>query len=454
MSAHSMPSVQQTPVSLPRPVFGTETFSHKRKTPNTDTPVVPPAPQKFMTPYSRVYGTPSFATPGPKPLEEAESPSFFKSPYYDQNKREPYLKQAFVIVSRLGKGSFGEAFKVQSKEDGQHYAVKCSGKRFTSNSDRRRQIDEANYIRSLGAHPNCLRYYGAWEEDCVLYIQTELCERGSLQRYLDEIQYVPEPQIWHFVADLAQGLQHIHSHYLVHLDIKPANIFLTESGSLKIGDFGIAMDLQKREQDHQEGDPKYLAPELLNGQFDCPADIFSTGIMMLEIADNYELPNNGPVWTQLRSGWLPDIPHRSPALLSLICAMMAPDPARRPTAEALVNSPAMASIINQRVAEQAHQQTQQMDIETVPSPTHLYYNHLHVEEESPVLMHGDATSEQHLSFRPPMARTQALALDLEQLDISKQAAAEDLPGPIRGFETPGPKNLMMEFNEVAREDDD
>ena len=62
---------------------------------------------------------------------------------------------------------------------------------------------------------------------------------------MDSHPSIAEEQIWSFVTDLVLGLHHIHAHNLVHLDIKPANVFLTEEGSLKIGDFGIAMDLSK-----------------------------------------------------------------------------------------------------------------------------------------------------------------------------------------------------------------
>lgn len=75
----------------------------------------------------------------------------------------------------------------------------------------------------------------------------EYCEGGSLDHVLDEhaddIAGWPEQQLWIYLTDLALGLKHVHDFNIVHLDLKPSNILVTENGSLKIGDFGMAVDL-------------------------------------------------------------------------------------------------------------------------------------------------------------------------------------------------------------------
>jgi serine/threonine protein kinase len=88
---------------------------------------------------------------------------------------------------------------------------------------------------------------------------------------------VPESTIWSFIVDVAAGLQHIHSNGLVHMDIKPQNIFLTEDGTLKIGDLGMMREDGNVEDGH-EGDHVYMARELLDTNAKAPsADIFSFG---------------------------------------------------------------------------------------------------------------------------------------------------------------------------------
>lgn len=94
----------------------------------------------------------------------------------------------------------------------------------------------------------------------------------------------------------------IHNGGFVHLDLKPANIFITQDGYLKIGDFGMAVKLPAGKDVDGEGDREYIAPEILLGKIDKPADIFSLGLVIMEAACNVVLPDNGPSWQALRHG--------------------------------------------------------------------------------------------------------------------------------------------------------
>lgn len=90
-----------------------------------------------------------------------------------------------------------------------------------------------------------------------------------------------EPAAWGYLCDLLSALQHLHSQGFVHLDIKPANVLITDSGRLKLGDFGLLFKFkaasateEKEKEDVQEGDPRYMAPELLCGDYGPAADVF------------------------------------------------------------------------------------------------------------------------------------------------------------------------------------
>lgn len=234
-------------------------------------------------------------------------------------------------------------FKVRSKEDGCLYAVKKSRDKFRGDADRKYKLEEVNKHELLKCHPNCVKFVKAWEERQHLYIQTELCEM-SLKDYLEKNDTTLETVVWGFLVDLCLGLKHLHDNDMVHMDIKAANIFIGLDGLCKIGDFGLVLELSKCDTNQAlEGDPKYLAPELMQGRFTKSADIFSLGITLLELACDLDLPRGGDTWHQLRNGQLPErfTQGISADLRKLILLMMDPQPQKRPTVDEILAEPAV-----------------------------------------------------------------------------------------------------------------
>ena len=85
-------------------------------------------------------------------------------------------------------------------------------------------------------------------------------------------------------------------------------MLITFEGVLKIADFGMATRWPAKAGIEGEGDREYIGPEILMGRYDKPADIFALGLIMLEIAGNVELPDNGVSWQKLRNGDMSDVP--------------------------------------------------------------------------------------------------------------------------------------------------
>ncbi|KHN85935.1 Membrane-associated tyrosine- and threonine-specific cdc2-inhibitory kinase wee-1.3, partial [Toxocara canis] len=230
-------------------------------------------------------------------------------------------------------------FRVKSKDDNKWYAVKRTIQPFRSLRDRDLKLREVQKHELLPKHPNLVEFICAWEEEGRLFIQTELCEY-SLADYSEREHNISEEQLWFWLADLVAAVNHLHSHDLLHLDIKPENIFVSRDQVCKLGDFGLIVDLKKDVLiAHEEGDSKYLAPETLNSPPSKPADIFSLGISILELATDLDLPSRGDGWRMLREGNIPEVFTRklSPKLVHLIYWMMEPDPDKRPTAQQLLN---------------------------------------------------------------------------------------------------------------------
>ncbi|XP_067433142.1 membrane-associated tyrosine- and threonine-specific cdc2-inhibitory kinase-like isoform X1 [Thunnus thynnus] len=309
----------------------------------------PLPPSKGCPPLSRMFPQhPSPWTPLSRSLTKSPPPNSV----YDPSKQQSYFSQCFTNLGLLGRGSFGEVYKVQSSKDGRQYAVKRSTHRFRGNSERNRSVREARNHERLCPHPHILNFVAAWEECGRLFIQTELCSTSLLLHAENQPPGPDERAAWGYLCDLLSALQHLHSHGFVHLDLKPANVLITDSGCLKLGDFGLLLELKqnstdpvegKVKEDIQEGDPRYMAPELLRGEYGPAADVFSLGVSILELACNIEVPNGGEGWQQLRQGYLPSqfTSGLSAELQTVLRMMLAPEPSDRPTVSELLALPSV-----------------------------------------------------------------------------------------------------------------
>ncbi|EPE27819.1 Protein kinase-like (PK-like) [Glarea lozoyensis ATCC 20868] len=191
------------------------------------------------------------------------------------------------------------------------FAVKKARQPYLGNRDRQKKLQEVEVLKALGQSDHVVRFIDSWEDKSYLYIQTEFCEEGSLDVFISQLGRkgrLDDFRIWKVMLEISQGLRYIHDSGFIHLDIKPANILITFEGVLKIGDFGMATSWPAQPGIEGEGDREYIGPEILRGQFDKPADIFALGLMLVEIAANVQLPDNGVIWQRLRSGDMSDIP--------------------------------------------------------------------------------------------------------------------------------------------------
>ncbi|CAE7839762.1 WEE2 [Symbiodinium sp. CCMP2592] len=198
------------------------------------------------------------------------------------------------------------------------------------------------------ACPYIVRYYSSWVEDSRLHIQTELCQCSLRDKLSEHQQDCADPrfqegELIEVLQHVASGLKKLHGLSIVHLDIKPDNILLSrgEPGYFKIADLGLAAAaIGARCDDITEGDCRYLAKEVLQGDFaDLPkADVFSLGLVLYELGTNPNcLPSNGPGWHSLRRSLeVALLPELSPKLLQLMQDLVQPRKELRPTCEAVL----------------------------------------------------------------------------------------------------------------------
>lgn len=255
----------------------------------------------------------------------------------DPTKSESRYIRDFEVIDGIGTGDTGNVSLCRHRLDGCFYAVKQSSKPVRGSYMEKRALREVWAHAILGRHRRIVRYFSAWAEGQRMFIQNEYCAGGSLDKLISELklhnQRLPESAIKRIILHVAQGLKYIHSLKASHMDIKPENIFLTkkidvmdmnnsmfsnsalESSfddgfcgdrdgtfdeeesddyevlkdcvNFKIGDFGLVVKLVRDQDDPEpeEGDCRYLAPELLNDalQHDyTKCDIFSLGLTIIE----------------------------------------------------------------------------------------------------------------------------------------------------------------------------
>lgn len=268
--------------------------------------------------------------------------------------------EEFRIDEFIATGSFGVIYKCTNLFDGIPYAIKKI-KQTTYKSPEYLVRKEVYANSAFGRHPNLVSYFTAWYERGHIYIQTEFCHGGTLERMIHESDHVfcdnaLRRLLWH----VCNGLAHIHSKKLAHLDIKAANILICKSnGALvfandldddeeivdkdivyKIGDFGHTICVEDV-RSIEDGDSRYLPKELLRDDYSQlqKVDVFSTALTVYEAATRKHLPKNGPEWHRLRNGEfsLPQTIFLSTSLEKLLKKMIDLDPSNRPSASKVVN---------------------------------------------------------------------------------------------------------------------
>ncbi|KAI1268506.1 putative serine/threonine protein kinase [Xylariaceae sp. FL1019] len=202
------------------------------------------------------------------------------------------LDGRFQTISPLNHGSFGLVFLARDLQTNDLVAVKCMTKRGAANEaglefavDER--SEELFCHMTLGPHPNIVNLVHSFETDAHLYLVLEYCSRGDLYEAIRmgsgplETEHVRQ-----FMLELVDAVSYMHSKGIYHRDIKPENIFLTDSGAMKLGDFGLGTT-ENWSYETTVGSDRYMSPEQYDsdgaGYSPAEADIWAIGICLLNI---------------------------------------------------------------------------------------------------------------------------------------------------------------------------
>jgi tetratricopeptide (TPR) repeat protein len=185
------------------------------------------------------------------------------------------LDDKYQIIHSLGEGGFGRVWLAEDVLiEGRHVAIKQL--RNESLGDTEMLIEEMHHLSSLD-HPHVVKFLHHFQDDENLYLVMEYCAGGSLDASARGRALAPA-KVFAWGKTLTDTLAEVHRHGIVHHDIKPQNLLLTDDGRLKIADFGVA--------NRNWGTRAYMAPELSLGEAtsdDVRIDIYALGVTLLEL---------------------------------------------------------------------------------------------------------------------------------------------------------------------------
>ncbi|KAK3517789.1 hypothetical protein QTP70_018946, partial [Hemibagrus guttatus] len=184
-----------------------------------------------------------------------------------------------------------------------------------SKSERQRFKEEAGMLKGL-QHPNIVRFYDSWESPskgrkCIVLV-TELMTSGTLKTYLKRFKVMKIKVLRSWCRQILKGLHFLHTRTppIIHRDLKCDNIFITgPTGSVKIGDLGLATLKRSSFAKSVIGTPEFMAPEMYEEKYDESVDVYAFGMCMLEMATSEypysECQNPAQIYRRVTSGVKP-----------------------------------------------------------------------------------------------------------------------------------------------------
>lgn len=259
------------------------------------------------------------------------------------------LAGRYEILEHIGSGGMADVYKARCHKLNRYVAIKVLRREYCDNESFVRKFTvEAQSTAGL-IHPNIVNIYDAGNEDGIHYIVMELAEGMTLKRYIRRYGRLSARETVDFSIQIASGLQAAHEHHIIHRDIKPQNILVSDSGTIKVTDFGIARAATGDDtiSSSAMGSVRYLSPEQARGGYaDERSDIYSLGITIYEMATG-KVPFDGEnsvaiALMHLRDEitpprcYFPDIPSSLEKII-LKCTMKQPEQRYQSAAELILD---------------------------------------------------------------------------------------------------------------------
>ncbi|XP_057547826.1 calcium-dependent protein kinase 20-like [Amaranthus tricolor] len=273
--------------------------------------------------------------------------------------REPTghnIEEAYELGGELGRGEFGVTYLCTEKSTSEVFACKkISKKKLRTPIDIEDVRREVEIMRHMPKHPNIVSLKDTYEDDYAVHLVMELCEGGELFDRIVSRGHYTERAAAVVLRTIVEVVQVCHKDGVIHRDLKPENFLFAnkkETAALKAIDFGLSVFFTPGERfDEIVGSPYYMAPEVLKRNYGPEVDIWSAGVILYIL-----LCGVPPFWAETEQGVAQAIirsvidfkrdpwPRVSDNAKDLVRKMLDPDPARRLTAQQVLDHPWLQNI--------------------------------------------------------------------------------------------------------------
>jgi serine/threonine protein kinase len=207
----------------------------------------------------------------------------------------------YQILSNLGSGGFGTVFLAKDVWIDKKVAIKVPHRQ---SGDEGELLQEPRLLAALD-HQNIVGIVTAERVDGVFFIVMEYVKGESLEAVLDREKALAMPRAINYVVQILRGVEHAHEATILHRDLRPANVLISESGAVKVADFGTSRFLEKSHATTVIGSPPYMAPEQFQGRAVLASDIYSVGVIFYQMLTGmlpYFSPNPAQIERMVAQG--------------------------------------------------------------------------------------------------------------------------------------------------------